>query len=119
MECLNSIILFLGWIGTWYLGWKLKKLKNRWTALVLTILLPYVGLLVALFLDQKCPHCFSYINMAADVCPKCGRTIKSGKVDIDVKAVAGADVKAPPRTKNGETKIVYDPETHQYVKKVV
>jgi hypothetical protein len=116
MESLVPIIFLAGWIGTWYLGWKIKNWKHRWMAVILPVIFPYIGLIIALLLDKKCPHCRSYISMAADVCSKCGRTIKTGKVDIDVKAVAGADVKAPPASPKSEAKIVYDPETHQYVK---
>ena len=116
MESVIPVMFMLGWIGTCCLGWKIKNKKNRWMAVILPIIIPYAGLIIALLLDQKCPHCRSYISMAAYVCSKCGRTIKTGKVDIDVKAVAGADVKAPPASPKSEAKIVYDPETHQYVK---
>ena len=112
-----GLMVLLGWVGTWCIGWKIMKSKLRFTALILTIIFPYIGLLFALLLDQKCPHCRSYISMAATVCSKCGRTIKTGKVDVDVKAVAGTDVKEPSMPGNGKTKIVYDPETHQYVKR--
>ena len=83
MEALIPILFLLGWIGTVCLGWKIMKWKHRWAALGLTVLFPYIGLLFALLLDQKCPHCRSYISMAATVCPKCGRTIKTGKVDVE------------------------------------
>jgi len=117
MDKVIPILFLILWVGSWRLGWKIKKWKNRWLALYLTIAFPFIGLLIALFLDQRCPHCWKCCSMAADVCPHCGRTIKSGKVDVDVKSVAGIEVKKPEVTKASEGKIVYDPETHQYVKR--
>lgn len=79
MDVIILVLAILLWIFTWKFGWRIMKWKNRKMALVMTVLIPYIGLLFALFLDQKCPHCGKYINMAADVCRYCAKDIKTGK----------------------------------------
>ena len=84
MDMIILVLAILLWIFTWKFGWRIMKWKNRKMALVMTVLFPYIGLLFALFLDQKCPHCGKCINMAADICPYCAKDIKTGKFASNV-----------------------------------
>ena len=91
MDMVILVLAVLGWVFTWRFGWRIMKWKNRKTAFVETVLLPYIGLLFALFLDQKCPHCGKYIKMSADLCPHCSKDIKTGKVVTAIKHTGNSE----------------------------
>lgn len=95
-----------------YGGWRIMKWKYRWTALVAPIVLPFAGFLLALFLDARCRHCQEYLSMAASVCPHCGRNVRGGAVTVTNEAPRLTE-----KPKEKATRIVYDPATHEYVRK--
>ena len=98
MDMIILMLAVLLWIFTWKFGWRIMKWKNRKMALVMTVLFPYIGLLFALFLDQKCPHCGKCINMAADTCPYCAKDIKTGKSRVRVGNAGEAEKKPVPES---------------------
>lgn len=98
MDMIILVLAILLWIFTWKFGWRIMKWKNRKMALVMTVLFPCIGLLFALFLDQKCPHCGKCINMAADICPYCAKDIKTGEFRARVGSAAEAEKKPAPES---------------------
>lgn len=82
MKIFEVAIEMLLYLATIYAGYRIYKWKYRLSAIVLPVIFPFVGIVLALFIDARCRHCDMKISMAASVCPHCGRNVKDGKVTV-------------------------------------
>ncbi len=79
------MIIRLLWLSSYvfslYCAYNIMRLRQRLLVFLLAFL-PCIGFFLAILMKARCPFCKELKFASAAICPRCGRTIDSGRVDV-------------------------------------